>query len=353
MVTIRALQPGRIVGTNSSDQIYSSYGDDIIYAGYGADTIYAGFGNDIISGVPSRYDDQYYEDDTVSYAYATSGAIIDLYYGWGSTSATQRDTYIEIDNAIGTNFGDFIYGDNTSNTLRGLDGNDVIWGGGGPDTMDGGRGTDWLDYYGYNGHWSATPVYVHMGTGEARAIDLYDGDQSSPYLTTNDWDTFVNFENVRGTGSHDRIYGDEFNNVIEGMEGDDHLSGGDGPGWDTVDGGAGNDDIYGGGGNDRLIGGIGDDVLRGGPDADTFVFDIQSSAIGQNPGHDTITDFRFYGPDRIRFDVTNPAAGMSELTIRQVGNNTVISYDDTGGSLTLEGVNASSLILSPSAFEFV
>lgn len=347
MATIRGFVPGRIIGTDSNDQIYGSYGDDIIYAGYGFDTIYAGFGNDVISGVPSKYDDRYYaEDDTVSYAYATSGATIDLWNGWGSTSATQRDTFIEIDNATGTNYNDLIIGDDTSNTLKGLGGDDTIYGGRGADTMDGGSGTDWLSYYSDNPYFAYPEAFefggvsVFLSTGIAMPM-LFEA-----HLET---DTISNFENVRGSHSADDIYGDDRNNIIEGMDGNDHLNGGGGP--DTLDGGAGDDEVYGDLGDDQIIGGAGDDTLGGGANADAFVFNIQR---GAGPGHDSITDFRPYDGDRIRFDVTNPAAGLLELTIRQVGNDTIITYDDTAGSLTLEGVNAGTLTsLTTFAFEFV
>jgi Ca2+-binding RTX toxin-like protein len=271
----------------------------------------------VISGVPQKYDlgYAYGDNDTVSYRYATSSVTIDLYNGWGGTSATQRDTYIQIDNATGSNFDDVIFGDNTSNTLRGGNGNDTIWGGRGNDTMDGGLGYDWISFENDDAHQLSFDIALYGGVVVSLGDPLGEG---YAYLRNDipaEWDTLLSFENARGSRWADILNGNNYDNIIEGMAGDDRIDGAQG--------------------NDRLTGGL---------DEDTFVFDIRA---GLNPGFDIITDF---AGDRLEFDVSNPALGMRELTIRQVGGNTVITYDDVGGSLTLQGVNASTLTLTDFSF---
>jgi hypothetical protein len=85
--------------------------------------------------------------------------------------------------------------------------------------------------------------------------------------------------------------------------------------------------------------------MQGGADADTFIF-----ALGPNynPGVDKILDFEI-GVDHLQFNSPG-SANMAELNFAQVGNDTVITYDNTAGSLTLVGVELSDLSASNFVF---
>jgi Ca2+-binding RTX toxin-like protein len=98
-------------------------------------------------------------------------------------------------------------------------------------------------------------------------------------------------EYLEGSNSSDLINGNEFDNKLFGLGGDDIIKAFNGN--DVIGGGSGNDTLYGGDGIDTIDGGSGDDIIVGGRDlniltggdgSDTFVY-------GSDYGSDTITDF--------------------------------------------------------------
>ena len=95
----------------------------------------------------------------------------------------------------------------------------------------------------------------------------------------------------------------------------------------TFDGGAGDDIIRGDAGNDTITGGAGDD---------TFV-------VAAGDGSDTITDFAD-GEDLIDLSAFSAISGVSDLTITQDGDDTVIDLSaHGGGEITLEDFTSTDL----------
>jgi len=81
---------------------------------------------------------------------------------------------------------------------------------------------------------------------------------------------------VLGSENGDVITGDNLDNTLNGIGGNDRLDGGSGN--DTLLGGGGNDTLIGGAGNDFLQGGGGNDITDGGAGIDTVSFaDIGTS----------------------------------------------------------------------------
>ena len=156
---------------------------------------------------------------------------------------------------------------------------------------------------------------------------------------------------VKGTAGDDHMIGtsaDEWmlsgagNDFIDGKTGDDHLSGH--LGNDTLLGGIGNDQLLGGEGKDFLNGGWNNDILTGGTQADTFAFDLVSfDWVGnerpRSLGDDTVTDFKD-GEDMLQL---NMMGDFDNLNIRQVGSDTLITFDEVGGSITLTGLDFHTL----------
>lgn len=75
----------------------------------------------------------------------------------------------------------------------------------------------------------------------------------------------------------DHLYGDNDNDVIRGLDGDDECYGGNHA--DTIYGGVGNDLIYGDAGLDTLHGDAGDDVMYGGANSDSMTGDAGSDEM--------------------------------------------------------------------------
>ena len=242
--------------------VYGMDGDDTLSAGYYTIKLYGGDGNDTVDGRNSQYlqiidggggDDHLIGNnfdnvlnggsgtniidggsgsDTVSYAgNVVGGVALSLQDDNGSSVGEGIvDTYISIENAIGSAFNDFLGGSAGANSLNGGAGDDRIWGRGGDDVINGGDGNDVL-------------------IGE------------SGYNLPQGWDAV-------STGN-DTIYGGDGNDLIIGGLGNDMLFGGDGDdrlfngivsadningwayytsphntGYDVIDGGAGHDEAY-------------------------------------------------------------------------------------------------------------
>jgi hypothetical protein len=138
----------------SNDPTRPSYGtagsgNDFVFSEVGG-AVNGGGGNDILmsgnSGVYAFHGGT--GNDTVAYINATQGATIALdanvlgYPTVTNSGAAAGDTYDSIENVVGTNFSDSIYGDAHDNKLYGGAGNDSINGGGGNDVINGGDGND-------------------------------------------------------------------------------------------------------------------------------------------------------------------------------------------------------------------
>ena len=279
-------------GGGGNDRLLGAGGDDMLEGGAGADRLFGG------AGV-----------DTVSYAGSDEAVIVALGEGTGEGGDAEGDVITNIENVIGSEYDDFLTGDDSANRLSGGDGDDWLNGGAGADRLNGGAGVDWVSYAGSD---EAVTVDLEVGTGEG-------GDAEG--------DVIVNFENVLGSvhgdvlggddganwlsggGGNDRLLGGAGDDMLEGGAGADRLFGGAGVDWvsyagsdeavtvdlevgtgeggdaegdvivnfenvlgsvhgDVLGGGDGANRLSGGGGNDRLLGGGGDDMLEGGAGAD-------------------------------------------------------------------------------------
>ncbi|MEO1292605.1 MAG: M10 family metallopeptidase C-terminal domain-containing protein [Pseudomonadota bacterium] len=192
--------------------------------------------------------------DTVSYEFALrntsgrSGVAIDLTVETAQDLGRNgSDTFISIENLIGSAFADDLRGTEGDNVLSGGAGDDVIEGRAGADTLSGGEGTDTVAYRS-----SERGVVIDLG-------------QQRAWLGDAAGDTLSGFENVIGSARADRL---------TGSDGDNQLIGGGG--GDTLSGGGGADRIRAGGGDDTVSGGAGVDVLNGGNGVDTLDFSQDS-----------------------------------------------------------------------------
>jgi serralysin len=205
--------------------------------------------------------------DTVSYASATAAANVILSAPVYNTGEAKGDTFESIENVIGSNFGEFIYGTDGVNKLQGIGGNDTLVGEGGGDILDGGAGIDTVSYDTSFASTLRVDLLVRNTNTGAAAGDLY-----------------ISIENLDGSSFNDLLFGDNLNNVIRGSSYPALVSG--------------NDKLDGRGGSDTLNGFDGKDTLTGGLGADYFVF---SNKIGST-NIDTITDFKV--EDTIRLENT-------------------------------------------------
>jgi Ca2+-binding RTX toxin-like protein len=226
-------------GTAGNDTLTGAGGNDTLTGLAGNDTLIGGAGNDSLDGGA--------DSDTASYVAAT-GAVTAYLWNNQATGADGSDSLTNIENLIGSGFGDRLDGANTANSLDGGAGSDSMYGYGGNDTLSGGAGNDVLD----GGTDSDTASYAGA-TGAVTAL-LWNGQ-----ATGDGTDTLASIENLLGSGFNDRLDGDNSAN--------------------NVDGGTGADSLYGYGGNDTLTGGAGNDVLDGSADSDTVSYAGATGAV--------------------------------------------------------------------------
>jgi serralysin len=122
-------------GGGGEDWLRDGAGNDELVGGFGDDLLEGGSGADILNGGPGS--------DTAAYSMALAGVWASLLFG-GITGDAAGDTYMSIERLAGSDFADYLQGNNDDNWLRGLRGNDWLWGEGGNDHLVGGRGIDML-----------------------------------------------------------------------------------------------------------------------------------------------------------------------------------------------------------------
>jgi Ca2+-binding RTX toxin-like protein len=145
------------VGTSYADALQGGGGLDWLMGGDGDDTLSGDAGPDSLNGGAGV--------DTASYVGSSAGVTVDLATGLGKDGDAEGDVLIGIENLVGSNHGDYLYGDGGDNVLSGLDGMDRLKGGGGNDTLIGGAGGDLLE----GGNGDDTAIYLE-------SFDYYQAD---------------------------------------------------------------------------------------------------------------------------------------------------------------------------------
>lgn len=347
-----------------NDYISSGWMDDVVNAGDGDDHIEAGWGNDVLIG-GSGNDILDGDNDTDTADYSENLSAVEVRLNEGRTDEGRdgvwNDALISIENVIGSEFSDIIYGNNSYNSLSGGAGDDILNGGYGSGVLNGGDGIDTAGFFRLDSS-SSSAVTVNLNTGFA-----YSGSRVN---------TLISIENVIGSEYSDTIIGDSGNNILDGHEGNDVLVGGQGN--DTLIGGAGTDtadystnnagveiqlnngradegrdgswndtletienligsnhndkiygddvanDISGEDGTDTIYGGSGDDTIHGGEGLDYLYGDAGNDTIYGDAGNDQVwgrtgndTVFGGEGNDTIRGhegnDTLNGGVGLDKL----------------------------------------
>ncbi|GIT89956.1 hypothetical protein JANAI62_05600 [Jannaschia pagri] len=125
-----------LVGTESGNVLDGSFGDDSLRGEGGQDTLIGGAGADTLNGGDGS--------DFVSYADSFVRVVLNLGVGFTSGGDAMGDSFISIENAIGSQANDRIVGSAGDNILLGDKGRDALLGGAGADTLNGGDDADQL-----------------------------------------------------------------------------------------------------------------------------------------------------------------------------------------------------------------
>ena len=123
----------RIRGSDFDDVLQGSNVANVMVGASGKDRLKGLDGPDVLNGGPGV--------DTVDYEGSAMPVTVDLAAGTGELGSV-TDSVIGVENATGTFYGDFLYGDDGPNRLKGLEGGDELYGRGGNDLLDGGDDLD-------------------------------------------------------------------------------------------------------------------------------------------------------------------------------------------------------------------
>lgn len=158
-----------LTGADGNDTLDGKAGNDFLYGMAGNDTLIGGAGADVLDGGDGV--------DTASYATATSGLTVNMLTPSSNTGDAYGDTYINIENLIGSAYNDVLRGNDQANVISGGGGADYFYGNGGNDTLNGNAGNDFL--YGgagadqlFGGAGNDTFVYTALSDSTAAARDV-------------------------------------------------------------------------------------------------------------------------------------------------------------------------------------
>ena len=357
-------------GDGGGNQLDGGDGDDILDGGIGADRLDGGLGVDTVSYggsdeavtvdleagagegghaegdvivdvenvVGSGYGDVLGGDaganrldggagmDTVSYSGSDEAVTVDLEASTVAGGHAEGDVIVDFENVVGSEYGDVLRGDGGGNRLDGGDGDDMLDGRAGADRLDGGLGVDTVSY---------------SGSDEAVTVDLEAGTVAGGHA---EGDVIVDVENVVGSGYGDKLEGDDGANRLDGGDDDDYLLGNDGDdslwggaGYDLLVGGAGDDSLWGGAGNDYdLSGGAGDDQLWGGAGGDNLQGGAGDDRLSGDDGDDWLSGDA--GNDRLSGGAGDDIFGFDFGH----GDDIITDFTDGDDLIDLSGFNALS-----------
>ncbi len=200
--------------------------------------------------------------------------------------------------------------------------------------MDGGSGDDtyWVDS-------SGDTVTDSSGFDTVRSFTTFTLPEGVEVLVLQD---FAGAINGTGNAADNALRGNERNNTLNGLGGEDLLVGGRGN--DTLNGGDQDDVLYGQEDNDTLNGGAGADAMIGGIGNDTYVVDNAGDRTTEllGEGTDTVNvfglaNFTLSANVENLVLVTGTNGTGNELRNSITGNLLDNRLDGAGGADTLAG----------------
>ena len=153
-----------LVGDGGANRLTGMSGEDKLFGLGGNDYIATGGGYDYVDGGDGV--------DTVTYEDSWDHVVVNLTTGVNKYGEASRDVLVNVENVIGSKFGDTLTGDAGANRLTGGDGNDVmngmggidyLYGNAGDDSMTGGTGADVFVFNPGFGHDTITDFWAGAG----------------------------------------------------------------------------------------------------------------------------------------------------------------------------------------------
>jgi len=336
-----------LVGNGGNNWLWGNGGDDTLKGGGGADTLSGGEDDDMLKGgggADTLYGDS--GNDTAAYQDSPTGVNVSLgaapgLAGNGKQGDAAGDTLYDIENLIGSQHQDYLFGNNIGNVLQGLDGPDTLRGYGGIDILWGGEGNDYLfgDEQGDTLRGESGNDTLTGGAGADAMLGGYDDDR---YYVDNLYDVTTEyggqgFDEVRTSVSWTLTEGSD----VEVLRTVNEL----GTAGLFLTGNSSGNLVRGDYGNNLLNGREGNDELTGLQGQDLFVF---NTALDAGSNVDTITDFNVAN-DTIMLDqdifssnlgLGNISSGELVIGSAALDANDRIIYDSNTGALSYDADGA-------------
>jgi len=372
-----------ITGSAYADNLTAAPTGSILDGGAGNDTLTGGIGNDtLIGGAGNDYMDGGNGSDTVSYVNSSVVVQVNL-NNVGQDWGAYGDSLYNIENLIGSTFGDIITAKSSGSVIHGGDGGDTINGGVGNDTLYGDNGDDTFYagdgddiIYGGAGNdaiYSNGGNNILIGGAGADGMNGFGGTATADYsasasavninLTSNSnsggdaqGDSLYGIPNIIGTNFDDTIIGDGFSNILSGGAGNDLLAG-MGYGGNTLDGGDGIDTVSYSSASSVYVDlnvttsqgwGASGDIIRnienliGSSNDDNLSAKTSGSSISGGDGYDTINGAA--GNDILHGDGGNDTlygSGGDDIIYGDAGDDSI--YGGSGTNILIGGAGADGM----------
>ena len=263
----------------------------------------------------------------------------------GFAMASVADSYngllrgtAKADYLVGTAGADLIQALGGNDFILAGEGNDTIEAGNGDDRIDAGAGDDWIDGGDGADHITGgdgfdTVSFQNSDIGLRADLESRVG--QAGYAQG---DTYIGIEALVGSQFADQLGGDDVDNRLEGLAGNDIL-----------EGRGGNDTLLGGDGDDLLTGGAGADMLDGGAGSDTADYSFGATGVsislaaGTAHGGDAEGDILTSIENLIGTDVDDVLEGNALANILSGGRGNDILTGGDGDDTLIGGRGADQL----------
>ncbi len=277
-----------LIGMGGSDSLSGGDGNDALHGGDGDDVLKGGPGNDTLDGGPNN--DTLYGDSGDDLLTGSDGS--DVFYfaaGYGNDTvsdmhASAKDMDTIIINGVPSSKNTTI--DRVENDLKitlKASGELLL-------VRDYFLLQSLPEYPGQAGKISFANEVLCLTDIRAMLVSGAGATSGDDRLFGDDEDNVIQglagADVIFGDAGNDTLSGDEGNDQLDGGPGDDDISGGSEN--DTLNGGKGEDTLNGDGGNDTLIGGDDDDILNGGSGNDTLIGDDGDDILHGGAGDDNL-----------------------------------------------------------------